>query len=424
MDNVQACPDVPGASASLAGLIMDEQQRGMPSFEVELEKDDQEKELEVTDQEGKYVFENLDVYSKYRLKPKRDNDPSNGVSTLDLVLIQKHILGLIELDSPYKLIAADANNTGSVSAGDLLDIRSLVLGLTEHFPGSGSWRFIDSKFEFENPQAPWDFQEEFIVDELYIDSDSIDFIGIKIGDVNNSAVGNILGTDIEPRSSKTMVLRSKDRALNAGESFLLQMDMSDDIWLEGLQFTLQFDPNLLEVTGISSGTVPLGASNVHFFDQAEGMVTLSWNGSAGVELREGQSLFELHVKALSNARLSDGLALNSAYTAAEAYDELLEKMSIEWRFEQGEQELFTVHQNIPNPFEDETTIRFYNPDAGNIKTSVYDNSGKVIFETEGHYSKGTHTITLDKTIFDYHGLYFYQLTDGTNTVVRKMIYTR
>jgi hypothetical protein len=32
----------------------------------------------------------------------------NGVSTVDLLLIQKHIIGLKELDSPLKMIAADA----------------------------------------------------------------------------------------------------------------------------------------------------------------------------------------------------------------------------------------------------------------------------------------------------------------------------
>ncbi|GAB1396341.1 hypothetical protein MASR1M65_11180 [Saprospiraceae bacterium] len=37
-------------------------------------------------------------------------NPVNGVTALDLAIIQQHILGGGTLNTPYKLIAADANN--------------------------------------------------------------------------------------------------------------------------------------------------------------------------------------------------------------------------------------------------------------------------------------------------------------------------
>jgi hypothetical protein len=424
MDNVDACEDAPNASASLAGLIIDEMHRGMPDFEVELEKDDTQHAEQVTDEEGQYVFENLDVYSKYKLKPQKDNDPSNGVSTLDLVLIQKHILGLRELDTPFKMIAADANNTGSISAGDLLDIRSLILGLTPDYQNNDSWRFINGKYEFEDPRAPWDFEEEFVVDALYIDSDSVDFIGIKVGDVNNSAVENLLGNDVEPRSSQPMLLKAKDVELNAGDETEISIYLEESMTLEGMQFTLQYDPNLLKIQHISSPILHLRSSNVNYFNEGEGLLTLSWNDLTSVELSEGQALFELKVIGLNKAYLSEILELNSAYTQAEAYDESLNKMQLELRFENEETKAFTVYQNTPNPFEDETAIRFYLPESKMVRTTVFDGNGKVVHEVTGHYSKGNNTITLSKEMFDYQGLYFYQLTDGESTVVRKMIYTR
>ena len=46
----------------------------------------------------------------------KTDDYTNGVSTLDLVLIQRHILGLTKLDSPEKLLAADVNKDGKVTA--------------------------------------------------------------------------------------------------------------------------------------------------------------------------------------------------------------------------------------------------------------------------------------------------------------------
>ena len=39
----------------------------------------------------------------------------NGVSTLDLVLIQKHILGSRSIETPYKMIAADIDNNNDIT---------------------------------------------------------------------------------------------------------------------------------------------------------------------------------------------------------------------------------------------------------------------------------------------------------------------
>ena len=68
----------------------------------------------------------------------------NGVSTLDLVKIQRHILGLEELNSPYKLIAADVNADNEIKASDLTELRKLILGIITDLPTNESWRFVES----------------------------------------------------------------------------------------------------------------------------------------------------------------------------------------------------------------------------------------------------------------------------------------
>ena len=51
----------------------------------------------------------------YIINPYSNDNPLNGVSTLDIVEIQRHILGMQSLDSPYKIIAADINNDKTLS---------------------------------------------------------------------------------------------------------------------------------------------------------------------------------------------------------------------------------------------------------------------------------------------------------------------
>ena len=115
----------------------------------------------------------------------------NGVSTLDLVLMQKHILGITEFDSPYKVIASDIDNNASVSATDLVSLRKVILGVENEFPnGQKSWRFVKSQYSFNDILNPFPFQEVIDVNSLQSNMDNADFMAIKIGDVNGSAVTN------------------------------------------------------------------------------------------------------------------------------------------------------------------------------------------------------------------------------------------
>jgi len=96
----------------------------------------------MTDATGYFEFADNAMNANYQLAGSKDVDYLNGVSTLDLVKIQRHILGLEELDSPYKLIAADVNADDQVKASDLTELRKLILGVIDDLPTNESWRFV------------------------------------------------------------------------------------------------------------------------------------------------------------------------------------------------------------------------------------------------------------------------------------------
>jgi hypothetical protein len=81
------------------------------------------------------------------------NNPYNGVSTFDIVRINRHILGVEPFTNPYQMIAADVNNSAGITTFDMIRIRQLILGLiTEFLPGI-NWRYVP-KFYTED-QAFW-----------------------------------------------------------------------------------------------------------------------------------------------------------------------------------------------------------------------------------------------------------------------------
>jgi hypothetical protein len=142
----------------------------------------------MTGEDGGYSFEMVKG-GDYSVSCAKDTFPLNGVTTYDLVLISKHILGTQLLDSPYKMIAADANRSNSITTADLVAIRKLILQIEDRFPGNQSWRFIKKDFAFPNPANPFvtPFPEALNFNNVKSEILNANFIGIKVGDVNLSA---------------------------------------------------------------------------------------------------------------------------------------------------------------------------------------------------------------------------------------------
>jgi len=172
---------------NISGMVGNENQ--LPVSGVSIRLSGHIEATEITPMSGQYEFFDLPGQRDYTLRPEKNINVSNGVSTFDLVLISRHILGVEALGSPYKIIAADVNRSGTVSTLDLILIRRVILGADTVFPNNNSWRFIPADFEFSisgNPFFGAGFPEEVVLPQLGRDT-AVHFIAIKVGDVNSSA---------------------------------------------------------------------------------------------------------------------------------------------------------------------------------------------------------------------------------------------
>ncbi len=142
----------------------------------------------LTEGDGYFVFE-AENDEDVSLSCAKGENPLNGVTTFDIVLISKHILGVLPLDEPYKIIAADVNQSNSVTTYDLVALRKIILQVSSNFPNDKAWRFVDGNFTFLSPENPFDapFPEVLNFNDLNVDVLDADFIAIKLGDVNYSA---------------------------------------------------------------------------------------------------------------------------------------------------------------------------------------------------------------------------------------------
>ncbi|HEX7343567.1 MAG TPA: T9SS type A sorting domain-containing protein, partial [bacterium] len=81
----------------------------------------------------------------------------------------------------------------------------------------------------------------------------------------------------------------------------------------------------------------------------------------------------------------------------------------------------TVRGASPNPFNPTTTLSFELPQAGSVKLSVYNVTGREVATlVNGWRDAGNHEVTFDATGLA-SGLYVYQLTAGDFHAIGKMM---
>lgn len=138
--------------------------------------------LSITQTEGEFniLMPNSDTTVLEAFYPS--SDWTNGVSTFDLVLIKKHILGIEPFDDPYQFWAADVNGSESVSTLDIVFIQKLILGILDEFPVGDNW----SCFFDNGSSEPWTQNKTLLLNEA-IQEEGIELKVIKLGDVNYNA---------------------------------------------------------------------------------------------------------------------------------------------------------------------------------------------------------------------------------------------
>jgi hypothetical protein len=416
-DNNKICPNNAAGVGEIAGLIQTEAKQSVQGVSAELSG---KMVMNMnTASDGKYEFKGLEKGYDYSVTPSLDANPLNGVSTFDLVLMQKHILGIQPLDSPYKMIAADINNSKSITTLDLILLRKLILNLDTKFTANTSWRFVDAAYRFPNPSNPWSegFPEISSINNLTSKVNS-DFVAVKIGDVNGNA-SPISAAAAQPRKAGKLELSTEEQRIEGGQEYRVDIRAKDLKTIEGYQFTLELDRNKVDLVDIDYGVAK--AENFGIF-QREGIITTSWNRKGASE-NDDAILFTLHLQGKGAAKLSEALTISSRYTANEAYQEGGDYLSVAMNYTKpvvinDRPELL---QNTPNPFADQTQIGFYLPQATEGRLTIRDAKGSIVYRLKADYNKGWNQVTIKQGDLKASGVLYYTLETPDFTGTKKMV---
>ncbi|MEL6122803.1 MAG: T9SS type A sorting domain-containing protein, partial [Bacteroidota bacterium] len=409
---VDACPDGNLEAALIAGELRTAAGDMVEAAEVTLSG---ASKMMLTEVDGKYGFSNSVLGNDYEVAPTKDGDYLNGVTTLDLVMIQRHILGLKRLDSPYQMIAADVSGDERISAIDMIELRKVLLGITDGFRSNTSWRFVDASEDFGDGVI-WPFTEVISIENLSTNRRSEDFIGVKVGDVSGDAIANS-AIAAGGRSQQVLTLEIEDRRVQAGERIAVPIRIDrDDI--VGLQMTME--TRGLRYSGVESGTLEIRAEHIGVID--EETVTIAYHNVSAPTA--GETAFTLYFEVAREMTISEAIIISSAITKAKAYNTATTAFEVNVAFDVPFvlSDQLQLEQNKPNPFRDATDISFVLPQAGEATLTVFDMAGKMLYDETGSYSVGRHTVTIDKDELGVSsGVLYYQIESSSQVATRRML---
>jgi hypothetical protein len=442
-----------------------------------------------TNEEGRYLtFDCVYPYNGTGLLsilPEIDHAaPLEGVTTDDLTRISKHILGITPLDNSFAILAADANNSGSITTFDIVELRKLILGIYLELPNNSNWRFIPD-YCFNDPvftatfNGPYPFLAKWVnPDEStpippntnervygsgilpvapnntsWMDHVSIDpegsggqnintwsFWGIKIGDVNCSADLDGLTTN-DPDDKFVTVPHT---TIITNQVFKLEVKAVGNAPVSSWQMGIEFAEDSLEILQIQPGNSgeTFSLDNFGLTEVASGKLkalNFSETGS-GINLN-GKTLFTIVLKALKPiSSIGQQFKLKNTVLPKKIYStngDEIESLDLQLNILQGsimvggsEYKLGMKNNSssfsynlteYPVPFGSEITFEFELPKEEQIQLSIYDTFGRILLGRNEKFTKGYQSIMLDQLESIPAGLYWYSLEIGDDILFGKII---
>jgi len=397
---------------SLSGLIAKED--GTPVTGVNVEIADSNK---LNAEDGSYTALLL-AQQDYRIYPSKNNSAVEGLTVTDLVITQGYILGEIVFDSPYKIIAADVNNSNSVTVSDIVTSLQLILGKITTYPNEvPAWRFVPKTFEFPNPMNPFEteFPSAITIENLSSPRQNLDFVAIKMGDLNLTAAPNLANL-ADSRNLESITLTYENKQIPANTEILIPFTMETMEQIAGYQLGIGYEAQLMELTGVIPGQL-----KGFDYQEAQGLVKMAWIAPTLSEMEyptelSNRSLFTLRFLTKSKVQLKDVLRLNQKNLPAEAVNYDFNQKPIKLKFKEALPTIIDL-KVFPNPTSSKLFVQWQAPPSSEGHTLyLFDNLGHEILEI----TASTNMITLNLEGLS-NGMYYVQIGKGKNNVSSRFI---
>jgi hypothetical protein len=159
--------------------------------------------------------------------------------------------------------------------------------------------------------------------------------------------------------------------------------------------------------------------------KTDGQLRIIWTNAESITMKAQEILFTLTLVPRRSAPLSELLSLDRTTLQPEVYSEGNVMPVIFHHQDAPYTQSISRLTNIriePNPFREETTIRFELSDKSRVKVLLFNTSGQKIYEQEEEYLTGRQSLTLDNAALPAGERVLYcQIIHAGNVFVEKLI---
>jgi hypothetical protein len=275
----------------------------------------------VTKNDGNYTF-NLPIGTTALLQASKADEVRRGLTAIDALLLQRHILGYESFTSNYKKVAADVNKSGTLTALDVAEIKRVILGYQSSFRNIPVWQFIPANATFgaaTNNQVP-KYSDSLFIQYLLDNQLDKDLIAIKTGDINLSAAASFSRND-----QKLGFEIIENRTASEPSNITVQIKNSS-VWKEvgAIQLAIDIDKTLFDINELSSTL--LNQFDASVYNIIDNTIYLAWTSPLPQSFDKGSTLFEIKLNAKkANSSILEGINLNTNTLLPIVYESNVEK---------------------------------------------------------------------------------------------------
>ena len=421
------------SSVSISGALTRED--GSPLANTTVNLSGEMSASQKTDENGNYSFNGL-VPGDYSVSPSKSQNFHDGVNIIDVAMIRSYNRSLDE-DRNFTAYQLLASNTRKVLDGGLLTVadetalkRMNTLDIDEWPDYSNSWVFVPQSYEFSDPKkANLDNHPTALSYENLTESMSgQNFIAIKMGDINGDL--NLAG----PRSVKDVSMQFENTSAPSGDSVFVNLNGAGFENIQNMQFTITWDPTIMEFRGWQSTMEILGLEassfSTRFVD--EGKLTFAHSIAPGAVTFTDSTLFALKFRMIGLDGQTSSLNITGDPLPILVTDNQFQPQNVNTESATVTIGMSTsvgdlinrqdaLRPNRPNPFKDFTIIPFVLEESGPITLDIFNHTGVRVFSHNGNYSPGNHQVKVMSSDLGASGLYYYQIVTKNGRSTRPMI---
>ena len=410
----------------------------------------------VSNEDGNFIVESLVGNKIYELLLSKDEYGGNlenyfdGLSAVDASRIARHSVGLYNNFTEKDKLAANVNFDYRCEDenGDPIDVNeSECLDLSNVWsPNVTSWDatrvakyaagidedlddICDPHWIFFNPDSP--------NNELMLDTDTCEpipypinlessvtdlvFEGIRLGDVTGNWTAPL------GRRNDDNLVDNPIFDVELDQIVKLPLYLPNKVEIEGLDLTIQYDPEVFNLIGFNNNNSILdnSAYNTIINDEMPGMFKLVSYANSNL-INDNGLLGYIKFKVISqttaNSTISiNEMKINDIQEGGFLVEGNFESSSIAYGFDfqiSSVPEVFALNKNYPNPFNPSTNIKFELPNDGDVRIFIYDIKGALIDElVNGYMEAGYYQLNWDGSR-KASGMYFIQMIADNGNYIK------